>query len=230
MKSNIYQSGEYLQNNPEWGIGDATWKAAHIMDMLRRHNLEPRVIGDVGCGAGEILYQLRLRMPEECTFYGFDISPQAIELTRSRETDRLTFQLKHLSEIEADRFDLVLAIDVFEHVEDFFGFLRTLKTRGAYKLFHIPLDLSAKSVTRNELMKKRKTVGHLHYFSRHTALAALQETGHEVIDFFYTCTMDLPRKSIKSVVFKYINKSLFKLSKESAVRLLGGYSLMVLTK
>lgn len=37
-------------------------------------------------------------------------------------------------------YDLVLVIDVVEHVEDCFSFLRQTKLKGRFKLFHIPLD------------------------------------------------------------------------------------------
>src|SRR5690606_39364807 len=46
-------------------------------------------------------------------------------------------------------FDLVLCIDVFEHIEDYLGFLRILRDKGTYKLFHIPLDMTVLSVLKN---------------------------------------------------------------------------------
>ena len=226
----IYQSGKYLKKNETWHAEDSEWKAGHILNMISRTGIEPKNIADVGCGAGEILFQLKRNLPEECRFHGYDISPQAIEIAAQRETEGLNFSQADIDDIPSQSCDLIMAIDVFEHVEDFFGFLRNLKTKGTYKLFHIPLDLSVKSVLRNELMKKRRNVGHLHYFTSHTALAALKETGYEIIERFYTCTLDRPRKSLKSKLIKYPNKLLFKISNELATRLLGGYSLMVLAK
>jgi len=45
-------------------------------------------------------------------------------------------------------FDSLLCIDVFEHVEDYIGFVKTLKSKATYKIFHIPLDISVLSVIR----------------------------------------------------------------------------------
>jgi len=41
-----------------------------------------------------------------------------------------------------------MAIRLFEHVEDYLGFLRKMKTKATFKVFHIPLDLSVQTVLR----------------------------------------------------------------------------------
>ena len=85
-------------------------------------------------------------------------------------------------------FDVVLAMDVIEHVEDYYGFLRKLQVKGEFKVFRIPLDISALGVAQScrHILTERETVGHIHYFTKDLALAALEDTGYEVIDFFYT--------------------------------------------
>ena len=60
---------------------------------------------------------------------------------------------------------------------------------------------------------------------------SLKDTGYEIIDYFYTgSSIDLPAKSLKSLLVRLPRKILYKLNKDIAVRMLGGYSLMVLTK
>ena len=49
----------------------------------------------------------------------------------------------HSSEIKVET--ALLMDTVLEHLEDYFGFLRKLKTRATYKVFHIPLDLSVQT-------------------------------------------------------------------------------------
>ncbi len=67
-----------------------------------------------------------------------------------------------------------MAIDVFEHVEDYFGFLRKIK--GEYKIFHIPLDLSMQTVLRaTPIIANRKTLGNVHYFTKEIAIEALTD-------------------------------------------------------
>jgi len=125
-----------------------------------------------------------------------------------------------------------MAIDVFEHVENYLEFLRNLREKGKYKLFHIPLDMAALYVVRVwPILESREQVGHIHYFSKDTALATLRDTGYEIIDYFYTPTLDLMSlKSVKSHLLRLLRKIGFKINKELTVRILGGYSLMVLTK
>ena len=142
------------------------------------------------------------------------------------------FHLADLLGQDDARFDLMMAIDVFEHVEDCFGFLRKLRPHGKHHVFHIPLDLSAQSVARGHpLMKKRRTVGHLHYFTRDTALALLEDAGYEVLDQQYTAgAMELPGRSWKSKAVRLPRRLLYASSPHLAVRLLGGYSLLVLAR
>lgn len=127
---------------------------------------------------------------------------------------------------------MVLAIDVFEHVEDYFGFLRKLWEKAEYKIFHIPLDLSVQTVFRSSpILKERKTVGHIHYFTKETALETLKDTGYSIIDHFYTGgSLELPNRGWRANLLRIPRKLAFSLNKDLSVRLLGGYSLMVLAK
>ena len=111
------EKGEYLLNNPTWHVEDSPWKAKQILKMLNRHPINPKSIAEVGCGAGEILNQLYLALPTDLTFTGFDISIDAFNFAKERENKRLKFRLGDFSETR-EKFDLLLAMDVFEHVDD----------------------------------------------------------------------------------------------------------------
>lgn len=226
--SAIYDSGEYLQHNPDWHVQDSPWKARQILKMLNRHQAQPRTIAEVGCGAGEILNQLHSYLGDETQCYGYDISHQAYERARTREKPGLTFYLEDFTEQEG-RFDLLLVIDVFEHVEDYMGFLRRLRSKATHFIFHIPLDLSAQTVIReHSLLQTRKEVGHLHYFTEGTALATLRDTGYTVEDYFFTArSIALQGGGMKRKIARLPRKLLAMVSKSLASRILGGFSLMV---
>jgi SAM-dependent methyltransferase len=226
----LYQSGQYLENNPTYHVEDSPWKAQQILRMLARHNLRVQSVGEVGCGAGEILRQLQPHFAAETVFHGYEISPQAFALCKQRENERLHFYCEDLLAKETDPFDLLLCLDVFEHVEDYLGFLRKLRDRAVYKIFHIPLDLSVQSVLRcTPIVTGRVAAGHLHYFLKETALLTLQDTGYETLDWFYTPALDRGT-TLKARIAKWPRKLLALLSQDWAARLLGGYSLLVLTK
>src|SRR5690348_8777926 len=86
-------NGEYLRRNPTWHVEYSPWKAETIHRLLQKRRLSPRTICEVGCGAGEVLRQLQLKMPADCRFWGYDIAPAAVDLAKGRENDRLRFQL-----------------------------------------------------------------------------------------------------------------------------------------
>jgi hypothetical protein len=74
-------------------------------------------------------------------------------------------------------------MDVFEHVDDYLGFLKLCKGRAKNTMFHIPLDISAQAVLRNQLIDSRNSVGHLHHFIKDTAIATLVDSGYEIVDY-----------------------------------------------
>jgi SAM-dependent methyltransferase len=227
----IYQTGEYVERNPTYHVEDSAWKAGQILRMIEKHDLLPGSVCEVGCGAGEILRQLQSRLPADTQFCGYEISPQAFALCRERANDRLRFFCDDLLTVETAAFDLLLCLDVFEHVEDYFGFLRGLRDRAEHKIFHIPLDLSVQWVWRRRpIMLEREQAGHLHYFTKETALATLQDAGYEVLDWFYTPGAIANPRSVKAKLASLPRRLLSAVNQDLAVRILGGYSLLVLAK
>jgi len=224
-----YQDGTYLQNNPGWHAEASPWKAEHIHEIMSKNGISPQTICEIGCGAGGVLSALQERR-HEATFVGYDISPQAFELCRKKANNKLSFYQANLLEQEGAFFDVVLAIDVFEHVPDYMGFLSRLRSKASYKIFHIPLDLSAQAILRESaLVTAREKVGHMHYFTKYTALATLIDCGYQIIDWQYTRKgIDLPNQGWKTRLLSVPRRSLFALSPNFAVHLLGGFSLLVL--
>jgi len=225
----IYRDGTYLENYPLWHSEDSAWKAAQIIEMIERNSLNPATVCEVGCGAGEILNRLSDNYPEK-EFHGYEISPQAFEICSAKSNTNLSFHLRDMD--DGTKFDLVLAIDIIEHIEDYFGFLKKLKQKGAYKMFHIPLDLSVQTVLRSTpILKGRRRAGHIHYFTKETALETLKDAGYEIVDHFYTAvSLGPPTKSWKTKLLRVPRKIAFSISKDLTVRIMGGFSLLVLAR
>ncbi|MHC4984865.1 MAG: class I SAM-dependent methyltransferase [Planctomycetota bacterium] len=228
----IYEDGSYLRNNPTWHAEDAGWKAGQVLKLLQRNKLRPRTVCEIGCGSGEILVQLADHMDRDVQFVGYEVSPQAFELCRAREGDRLSFHNADAFEDQSDPYDVTMAIDVIEHVEDVFGFLRKMRSHGRDKVFHIPLDVCVQTVLRPSAFAiSRKKSGHIHTFLKETALGILAETGYEVVDWFYTRgSIELPGVGLKARLLRGPRALLFALHQDFAVRMLGGFSLMVLAR
>ena len=220
MGREIYTSGQYQIENPTWHVEDSPWKTEKILTMLRRNGISPRTICEAGCGGGEILSQLQIKMDDACEFWGYEISPYAFSLCKRRSNDRLHFILQDILEVESRSFDLMLLIDLIEHIENHMQFLRKIRERATYKLFHIPLELSIDSVLRNKLFEHRMCVGHIHYFNREIALHALQETGFSILDHFYTFgSVELPARSAKARFGKALRNLFTAVNEEFAARI-----------
>jgi hypothetical protein len=227
--SDLYSSGEYAARNPQWHQEHSQWKAMQVRRMLERHSIRPTRLAEVGCGAGGILESLHRQLVPQPDCVGYEISPQAFSMALRREASGLHYQLGAPGPADGS-FDVVLAMDVFEHVEDYLGFIRGLQPFAQWKIFHIPLDLSVVSLAKPINLKlAREQVGHLHYFTRETALASLEQAGLRVRDCFFT-SVELDQGVHGRKRLQVLRKFLFSKNADLAARWLGGFSLLVLAE
>ena len=221
----IYNDGSYLANNPTWHEEDSPRKAKEIFQMIQKNSISPVNICEVGCGAGGVLSQLSNHLCHDKKYTGYEISEQVFELCKLKERNNITFLHRDLLKEQDAYFDLVMAIDVFEHVEDYLGFLKGLIPKSRYKIFRIPLDLSVQTVFRSSpIISARKNLGHLHYFTKETALETLKDSGYEILDFCFSA------KRVTPNLTSNLRKLLYAINADLTVRVLGGYSLLVLAK
>ena len=96
--TDLYISGEFWNEIPDFLASQAPNKVRHLMDFIDfdviLHKLPNKTvsIADIACGAGKvstgIAKQLRERYPEYQTkVYGYDLSPQAIETAKKLNTE-----------------------------------------------------------------------------------------------------------------------------------------------
>lgn len=220
-----YIDGRYLNANPGWHEEDSEFKAIHVARLLQSSGLRPSTICDVGCGTAGVLARLGRETDAELT--GWELSPDATRLAWELHP---TVKVIEGDLLESDSvYDVVLALDVFEHIDDYMGFLRALRARGEHFVFHIPLDMTAQMVIRaSPLMICRQQVGHLHYFSRDTALATLRDCGYSVLSETYTWASVEQPKSLRNRIAAMPRAVGRRLNEHVTVRLLGGASLLVL--
>jgi len=227
----MYEGDEYARKNPTWHEEDASWKANHVGRILTDNRVKFTTICEVGCGTGEILLNLEKQFPD-ASLSGYEIAPYAFNLAKQKETVKTKFYLDDISNLQPMDYDILLAIDVIEHVEEYISFIKCLKSIAKYKIFHIPLDLSVQSIVRSwPIMKLRADVGHLHYFYKDSALATLKSCGYKIISYRYTASrLELPNQARSSNIMRLPRRLMFSLHSDLAVRVLGGYSIMVLAE
>jgi cyclopropane fatty-acyl-phospholipid synthase-like methyltransferase len=235
--SDLYTSGGYLENNPDWHDAEAPWKARRIHEFLSSHHVRPSTIAEVGCGAGGVLSNVAQRFGSDVQCVGYDISPQAISLARAKERDGLRYVCGDVR-ASAERFDLLMMIDVFEHVEDYFGFLRAMRPLADRFVFHIPLELSLWTLFhQRNLLATRKRIGHLHFFWKEQALASLVDAGYDIVANEYSLPLDrwpadMPAQpKVKSRALPLLRAATalaWKLDPDWCARVFGTTSLLVL--
>jgi SAM-dependent methyltransferase len=227
----LYTTDEYLRRNPTYHVEDAPWKASHVLTMMERHGLSPATVCEVGCGAGQVLVELQGRMPPGVRFHGYDVSAAAIDLCRRKANRCLDFTCSDVAAIPSPAAEMLLCLDVIEHVPDCPAFLRALLPLAPYKLFHIPVELSLyKCLVPGRLRLATARYGHVRFFTRTSALRALEEAGHQIVDDFYTVPGVECGKTLESRIGAIPVTLVSRVSPGLSARLFGAHSLMVLAR
>jgi len=133
--------------------------------------LDVRSVLDVGCGAGDNLAALVPLGRHELT--GADVSAEALALARQRvPTARLTL-LDVERETLPERFDLVLSIQVIEHILDDVAALRNMARMARGYVFI--------STIRGRMRPSEVAIGHVRNYSALELSRKLERVGLDVI-------------------------------------------------
>jgi cyclopropane fatty-acyl-phospholipid synthase-like methyltransferase len=227
----MYNDSRYSEKNPGWHAHDAPFKAKRILELLEKHKITLGSVCEVGCGSGDILLYLSTKLPESTSFVGVDISSEAISLAKQKENSRLQFRQQDITQENDQKFfDLLLVIDVIEHVENYFKFLRDLASKSHYTIFHIPLDMSMWTLFRETmLIESKERVGHIHVFTEDFIKSVLNDCGFKIIDQLYTEPL-FEIMSWKQKLTNSVRKVLFKINKRLCSKTMGGLSILLLAE
>ena len=227
-----YLTDNYLKNNPDWDVVDSPWKAGMVLKLIQKNQLQAENFVEVGCGSGAVIAELSKFFPDS-KFIGYDISPYAAIFWNKYKSEKVSFECGNLIDLNKRRHDILMALDVLEHVADPFQFLKSLLNSANYFIFHIPLDLSVLSVLRESpLLYVRYKVGHIHYFTKGIAISLLQECGYTVVDCFYSDASfsKISSKRIRTYLANFPRYVLNMIDRDLCARMLGGQTLMILAK
>jgi SAM-dependent methyltransferase len=114
MQSHHYPILYQVEESHWWYVGRRRIIQCLVERICATLNVPRASILDVGCGTGANLKMLARYGKTE----GVDISPQAVEFCHQRGLDSVKLgAIEHLP-YESERFELVTALDVVEHLDD----------------------------------------------------------------------------------------------------------------
>jgi hypothetical protein len=224
-----YDESPYLSAHPGWHVEDSPWKVCQFVPLLREAGITSLdSICEVGCGAGEVLWGMGRELGA-ARLVGYEVADAPLEIAR-RAHPEIRFERRDIEHDRPDtRFDLALLVDVLEHVENPHAVLRATATFAERVLIHLPLELNVQAAARaGRHLTSRAESGHIHYFSRETALALVAECGLTPAVWAYTPSHLLQPKSRRAALMQLPRKAAFRLSPDLTSRVLGGPSLAVL--
>jgi SAM-dependent methyltransferase len=224
----FYIDGRYHENNPDWDRADVDWKFKKLQKFIDAalNTQTPKTVCEIGCGSGDFLRKLSAKYPQH-RFYGWDISPQAKNFWVNLPNNLILTTGDVLRE-STQKYDLVLALDVIEHVADPIEFLNSVSRFSENFIFHIPIDLSAFSVIQDQkLLFVRERVGHIHYFTKNIALQLLKEVGFNQIQSEFTnAWKDSPQAS-QNFLARLVRSLIYFIFPEKGANIIGGQTLSV---
>jgi len=169
----MYLTGDYAKKNPTWHLEDGEFKAQEILPYIielvkSKKNCNNFKIAEVGAGTGVVLNSISSLLGSsdfvnDVTFTGFEISGFAVNIGKDK-FPRL--DLRHEDFLETkDHFDLILLIDVLEHLENPDMLLRAAFKSAKYVIVRQPLDNTITAFLKNNYSEYRKTIGHISHFN-----------------------------------------------------------------
>jgi 2-polyprenyl-3-methyl-5-hydroxy-6-metoxy-1,4-benzoquinol methylase len=129
---------------------------------------------EVGCGSGENLAALANAGRYELT--GVDIAQEALHVARRRNPNARYYQMDIEKETLLEEYDLVLSLQVLEHILDDMSALKNIaRMTGNYVLV---------STVQGRMRSSEIEIGHVRNYSRSELKSKLEVTGLDVLNIW----------------------------------------------
>lgn len=243
----IYTSDRYIKNNPLVHAQDSIWKVEKIkpmIDLLMAETPQQTItILDVGGGAGIIFKKISDYIAKN---YGrkiqkinLDISPGMLKLQQKNNLDlarTLQEDIAHTS-LKDKEIDLVLMIDVLEHLSNPKKSLKEIKRISKFSIFKVPLEenisLKIFNLLTNSWQRKKaiSIIGHVNFYSYNTLCSQIGKSGLKIMHSSFTNVFDYYLKSPyfhKKRIFNWVATQIFRLSPRLCSSIFTDFAIMLL--
>jgi SAM-dependent methyltransferase len=200
MQKNIYTSGEYILKNPTLDVEDTTWKITKLtplVDEFTNQFSKTKVkILDVGGGAGLFLKGISdyLRSKDiGVEQYALDLSMEMLRMQKENNPDITIFEGSiEKTSFEDKKMDIVLMIDVLEHIPNAVKALKELRRISEYVIFKVPLEnniyynflnLIKAGGLRKDICEK---VGHVNFYNFRNLKKQITSHAGKILSYSFT--------------------------------------------
>jgi len=181
----FYENWAQRREDPleaDYNAQASKWKWEHLRPLISRH-LTPESVLEFGCGSGEMLAMARSSFPR-AKLYGIDLSERMIDMAKQRLGDA-TLICGSDDRLEDWRppVDLVLAVDILEHLVDPVKVARALGKAGRWVALWIPIE---RRVIRLGISKQKTGIehlsGHIHFWTLEESRRLLRAAGLRILE------------------------------------------------
>ena len=193
--TDIYNDNSYIEKNPTLHTEDSKFKFQNIkrfLNSIEVKNNKIKII-DIGGGAGligKLVLEYFLKNGIFVTFHSLDLSMEMLKIQRKNNPRiKKTFNCP-INKCPELNYDLVLMIDVIEHIEEKEDTAKILNKLGKNIIYNIPIEINFFDILKylksyfRYYKNQRKRWGHIHFFSFISSQSFLRRH-HKIIDTYF---------------------------------------------
>ena len=225
---------EYLKLNMNLHDSEYMDKVGYIYKILPRNHDFKKIL-DVACGSGKILLEISKKCKAN-RVVGVDISKKIIDTAKANDTNhKVTWVNIDIFNYYVTGFDLILAVDIVEHIDKDLDLLNKISEFGKMCIVKVPIEdnfINRASIylSRGLINPLRDTeihYGHIHHYSLAYFLKLIERSHFSIIDVNYA---HLPKRSKMSwEILRVLFLPIWFLSKKWYIRFNGGFVILLLT-
>jgi len=193
--SDIYNDDSYIINNPTLHSEDSEFKFNNVLKFLNLIEIKEKKIKilDVGGGAGLIgmmVMEYYAKKDIIVTLHSLDLSLKMLKTQKQNNPKIKKLINCSIEECEELNYDLVLMIDVIEHIPNKSISAKTLNRLSKNIIYNIPIEINLFDYARNISLlfryykNQKKTLGHVHFFSFKSATEFLKKH-HNISESYF---------------------------------------------